>query len=426
MPFLGVPVVRILVFWGEIRGTPILENPPGLSVKDLGSDPRFHKNHFTLPWFPLSIMGTSARLLLFLNVSRSLAADVCGARSTSLMQLDRVNGGNRGVCKHVVGFTCGTEGAARKDVQSSDLEVSPLTCPLCPKHSSAPILYGIERTDGLGQRIYQILIYMATAAYHNMTFGGFVFNTSFDGGHGMGSPALMSALSAYVGSNYSKLRLAAKHPHFDACWNCRGEPDDQLPVVQAGQSVLGWLGCDPMEWATGFLGSLSSSFLQQLRGSTQLLRHPVRHFPSTGGLRVVVHLRRGDVMNTTKEGRLNRFVPDSFYLKFLRLLKPVVAPAKIHVFSAKEGIFSDADFDGYRQLGAQVHLDGGAVEDWAHMAQADVLVVAPSSYSAVAGILNTKCVLAFASHPFEYHPRWIQLDDDFGNLGELRACLLKL
>ena len=80
----------------------------------------------------------------------------------------------------------------------------------------------------------------------------------------------------------------------------------------------------------------------------------------------------------------------------------------------------------YRQLGAEVHLDGQAVEDWAHMAQADVLVVAPSGFSWVAGILNSKCVVGFESYPYAYHPSWIKLNQHFSNLEELRRCLLKL
>ena len=391
-----------------------------MNEEKLGSD----RNALYLLHFAFPLMGTLwwPRLPVLLALAAKGTSADCTAHGASLLQLGNLP--PHGPCLNVQGFSCGSE---RAEVGSGSLvEVAPQTCPLCPKSGSASaVLYGIERSDGLGERVYQLLTYFSTAALYNMTFGGFLFNQSLDGGHKMNASVLVDSLSTYIGSNYSSLRVSAERPAFDHCWRCLEDPSTPPPAARPGQSILAWLGCKPMP-ETSVFGPLNAGFLKAVRQSSQLLSRPVPHFSSGATLRVAVHLRRGDIMKTTLGHGVNRFIPDSFYLKFLRLLKPLVAPAKIHVFSATEGLFTDADFDDYRQLGAQVHLDGEAVEDWAHMAQADVLVVAPSGFSWVAGILNSKCVLGFESYPYAYHPNWIKLNQHFSNLEELRSCLLKL
>jgi len=392
-----------------------------MNEEELGSD----RNALYLLHCAFPLMGTLwwPRLPVLLALAAKGTSADCKAHGASLLQLGNLP--PHSPCYNVQGFSCGAE---RAEVDSGSLvEVASQTCPLCPKSGSASaVLYGIERSDGIGERVYQLLTYFSTAALYNMTFGGFLFNESFDGGHKMNSSVLVHALSTYIGSNYSSLRISAERPAFDHCWRCLEDPSTPPPAAPPGQSILAWLGCKPMP-ETDVFGPLNARFLKALRQSSHLLTHPVPHFPSMGAtLRVAVHLRRGDIMKTTLGHGVNRFIPDSFYVKFLRLLKPIVAPAKIHVFSATEGKFTDADFDAYRQLGAEVHLNGQAVEDWAHMAQADVLVVAPSGFSWVAGILNSKCVVGFESYPYAYHPSWIKLNQHFSNLEELRRCLLKL
>ena len=363
-------------------------------------------------------------LLLHVPLYGCFAADACEARASALLQLVRPP--PTGPCLYKEPqFTCGN-GQNAGYLQNLQVKAESLTCPLCPSGSVAsPVLYGVERSDGVGERVFQVLMYMANAALYNMTLGGFVFNETFDAGHKMNHSNMLETLSAYIGSNYSKFRVRVPSPRFDLCWENLSDAFAPPPKAQAGQSILAWLGCRPMPENDVF-GPLDAAFLRRLRQATPVLRQPVAHF-SSAGPRVAVHVRRGDIMKTlVGNGVLNRFIPDSFYLSFLQLLKPLVAPAEIHVFSSLEGKFAESDFDGYRQLGAHVHLDGPAVEDWAHMAQADVLVVAPSSFSWVAGILNSRCVLAFGSYAYAYHPKWIQLDEDFSNLRRLRTCLRKL
>ena len=363
-------------------------------------------------------------LLVPIAFHAGLAADVCQSRTASLLQLDNLP--KFGPCLYKYeDWSCGSSTKGLNSGTAAQLMGVAVTCPLCPSVSTtSPILYGIERSDGVGERVYQILMYLAAAATHNMSFGGFVFNDTFDGGHKMKSDAMLQSVSTYIGGNYSEMRLRVRHPHFDRCWNNALDASLPPPDAKAGQTILAFFGCTPMPQEDVF-SHLSASFIQRLRHKTELLRRPVPHF-SSGKLRVAVHVRRGDIMKTTTGRGVDRFIPDDFYLTFLRLLKPVVAPAEIHVFSTTEGKFAESDFHDYSELGAHVHLDGDANDDWAHMAQADVLVVAPSGFSWAAGLLNSQCVVAFASHPYAYHPNWLKVSKDFSNLGQLRACLLRL
>ena len=144
-------------------------------------------------------------------------------------------------------------------------------------------------------------------------------------------------------------------------------------------------------------------------------------------MKVVIHLRRGDRV----QGSLDRarkmngkyYASDALYLNFLTRFQRI-QNAEVHVISETKPLTSK-DFDVYRNLGVHVHLDGDIIDDWAHMAQADLLLIAPSTYSWVAGLLNEKCVAIFNLFPFPIVLDWIELSEDLREFNNIVSCLSK-
>ncbi|CAE7763354.1 unnamed protein product [Symbiodinium sp. CCMP2592] len=288
-------------------------------------------------------------------------------------------------------------------------------------------MYAVARLDGVGERVMQAVLYMASASFYNLRFGGFVYKESYDTGHhthGMAAADTLHLMTEYMGSNFSALRLRVPNPRFDHCWRGGLEEGDKFNFV-AGETALINDDCTGLhERKDLFL--LNQPFLQRLRQSTTLLDRPTKYFTAgKGQLRIAIHLRRGDILHTTRDWwpGPDRLVPDAIYVGLLSLLRGMFGPAEIHVFSTSSSNFPNASFNRFRQPGVHVHLDGDILDDWAHMAQADILAVAPSGFSWVAGLLNSRCVVTFKAFPWGYLPRWIQLNDDFRQAGQLRSCI---
>ena len=151
---------------------------------------------------------------------------------------------------------------------------------------------------------------------------------------------------------------------------------------------------------------LTPDFLRKLRKHTKLLKQPTPHFGQERRLRVAVHIRRGDI---DVSRQTNRDVSNQIYLKVVNRIRKMVPDgiADVHVYSTtKEGKHASSEFKAYEDAGMTVHLNGDEQVDLAHMAQADVLVQAPSSFSWLAGVLNSNCVVSFKSYPGGL-PDWI-------------------
>ena len=324
-------------------------------------------------------------------------------------------------CDHVPKHTC----SGHRGGQSGFLPATSLNCSLCPEGSdSSAIMYAVARLDGVGERVMQAVMYMASASFYNLKFGGFLYKESYDiehHTHGMTAADTLHLMTEYMGSNFSALRLHVANPRFDHCRRGGLEQGHNFKLV-AGETALINDDCTGLPLRKD-LFLLNQPFLQRLRQSTTLLDRPTKYF--SGQLRIAIHLRRGDILQTTRKWwpGPDRFVPDAMYAGLLSLLGGLFGAAEIHIFSTSSSNFPNASFNRYRLRGVHVHLDGDILDDWAHMAQADVLVVAPSGFSWVAGLLNSRCVVTFKSFPWGYLPHWIQLNDDFRQAGQLRACL---
>jgi hypothetical protein len=124
-------------------------------------------------------------------------------------------------------------------------------------------------------------------------------------------------------------------------------------------------------------------------------------------LEIAIHLRRGDVSPTRNA---DRYTPDNKILDLIEMLKRAlqhVSPQpEFHIYS--QGIAED--FEAYARLGCRMHLNDDALNDLLSMSKADILVIAKSSFSYVAGLLNQGIVIY---EPFWHRPvaHWVKMSD---------------
>lgn len=137
-----------------------------------------------------------------------------------------------------------------------------------------------------------------------------------------------------------------------------------------------------------------------LRGE---LRAKYRRSPKAGipshraasGLTAAVHLRRGDV-NNTRHAR--RHVGDAAMLRAIARLQTAVTPLgqKLTINLYSEG--SAEDFGAFAALGCRLHISADPFESFHNMVTADILMIAPSSFSRLAGLLSGGVVLDHRTH----------------------------
>ena len=134
-----------------------------------------------------------------------------------------------------------------------------------------------------------------------------------------------------------------------------------------------------------------------------------KHLPRAADqpLQIAVHLRRGDVSATQNT---DRYTPDEKILSLIeqltQALRNLNRPFEFHIYS--QG--SPENFSAYEQLGCHVHLNQDALNDLLALSQADILVIAKSSFSYVAGLLNPGLVIY---EPFWHRPQntWAAIND---------------
>lgn len=125
-----------------------------------------------------------------------------------------------------------------------------------------------------------------------------------------------------------------------------------------------------------------------------------------GPLRIAIHIRRGDVSPTHNA---NRYTPDAEILATLDAIRPALpsqTTAEVHVYSQGR----EEDFAAFTQAGCTLHLEEDALDNLSAMARADILVIAKSSFSYVAGLLSQGLVIY---EPFWHKasPNWIKMSD---------------
>jgi hypothetical protein len=123
------------------------------------------------------------------------------------------------------------------------------------------------------------------------------------------------------------------------------------------------------------------------------------------GIAVAIHIRRGDV--TAQHAA--RFTPNDHILRVIDQICTVVIKknlrSEIHVYS--EGIIES--FRDFEQMGCVLHLDEDVFATFHNLLEADILVMAKSSFSYAAALLSAGVKV--------YEPFWHQPLEDWLCLG---------
>ena len=124
-------------------------------------------------------------------------------------------------------------------------------------------------------------------------------------------------------------------------------------------------------------------------------RKLLAHF-APGRLAVALHVRRGDVtpIGMTKK----RHTADAHYLQLAATIRKQFPDAQLHLYSQTSSFYPATSFRGFQRAGIEVHLDGDPLTVLAHLAEADVFVMAKSAFSSTAALFNPNCVV--------YEPFW--------------------
>ena len=134
-------------------------------------------------------------------------------------------------------------------------------------------------------------------------------------------------------------------------------------------------------------------------------------------LRVVAHVRRGDIIS-----HADRYIPDNYFIGVLKAIRDIYPLAELHVFSHNDKLTNDnsAVWNQYLENGIGVHIanenhqsnTADTITAIAHFMTADVFMMSKSSFSSVPAYYNPNCVLYT---PFWHDPlsHWISLPSNF-------------
>lgn len=106
------------------------------------------------------------------------------------------------------------------------------------------------------------------------------------------------------------------------------------------------------------------------------------------GTQVAVHVRRPNPVDTRLAGA---DTPDAYYLGVIARIRAEAADAKpleFHVYSQGK----EEDFEVYREQSCELHLNDSPFATFVALAEADILVTAPSSLSYTAAFLSNGSV----------------------------------
>ena len=107
--------------------------------------------------------------------------------------------------------------------------------------------------------------------------------------------------------------------------------------------------------------------------------------PSIENIDIAIHIRRGDVIkNTFGPGKIDRFTDDNFYTEIINKLLIKYPTYIINIYS--EGKVEDFSIKGHDRL--RFHLNRDLITTYHSLVKAKVLIMAKSSLSYSAGILN--------------------------------------
>ena len=283
---------------------------------------------------------------------------------------------------------------------------SPLSCNpiLCNDQNAKTHLAIIARGDGVGATIQQIVYAAAYALKRGWNFGGI---TEPNDSHGVMKDLIMEYLFGNYENVLTKYKLRdVKAPHVkisDIKALQTLKPDDTMVIdYQNGKFDLDSLG--------HLDDYLTPRYLQILRCSaychiTSTMRKHSHFSSNTSTLKVVAHIRRGDVLlNDT-----SRITTDDIYFRLFRAIHHIAPHAELHAFTSTlqmSSIYIDM-IARYAAHNITLHVDSeesstfqndfdgtNAIKvAWAHFITADILLTSKSSFSTVPALFNSNCVL---------------------------------
>lgn len=203
----------------------------------------------------------------------------------------------------------------------------------------------------------------------------------------------------------------------------------QLPFVRGPDDVIGleimWrivTGLDSEDGVAFYLERDQSVHDQTTAAGTLRARYaaaragsPIASVFDDGRVGVAVHVRRGDVsmMRLRDSGNWRqRWLKDEYFVSVVKGLAGKFGSdaLDVHVFSQGD----PSQFSAFESLpNAHLHLDEDVFWTFHQLVEADILVMSPSSFSYVAGIISTGAKVA--RFPWWHHlpdsDGWFQSDD---------------
>lgn len=250
-----------------------------------------------------------------------------------------------------------------------------------------------HRCDGLGARASSINAGMALAAKHGMNFGGLLNCKKRKRPHGVDALPLLKAL--YGADSFFLQELPAFSKTFKSLAQMEAFFENGSRLPEDGANVLLKVNRTQTNLQDYILRThrtmnayFTPMFLDTFRQASHITHDRTPLFKPDRPT-VAIHLRRGDVSASMPI----RFTNDKFSFSLAEQLRKHLKNPDIHVWSSTEGHHAASEFREYEHQGMTVHLDTPEREAWAHFAQADVLVLAKSTFSHAPAFLNPKCVI---------------------------------
>ena len=295
-------------------------------------------------------------------------------------------------------------------------------CRACQLHSSsAARLYIIERKDGPGSTLHNLIYALGAAARNGMNFGGVLSR----GVHLNKGVNVTSMIVRALSISDPETVFGAKK-NFERNFGSLAKLERHVGTFQDHERIL--LSAHSMVKDQGLEGIrkvrpnvtldeyLSPTLLSFLRGRClPWIDHC--HQPKHDRLKVVMHARRGDHAGAA----------DREFFRVAKIIRSISPDADMHVYSLVEGFNATA----FRARGFTVHADDiRKVEAdllfsvWTEFATADVMVVDTSSFSWAPAFFNPNCVIF---HPYSLHyssdrlvlQSWVPSTDE----PDVRACV---
>ncbi|NIJ42050.1 hypothetical protein FHS78_002341 [Parvibaculum indicum] len=285
------------------------------------------------------------------------------------------------------------------------------------KHDVATSPRGITcrgKDDGGGAQVHAVISALALAHATGLTYYHSPFTSI---AHAEGDAAdWTEKWESFFNLGHGEKRLRAE------------QEAECVPIKRLLKSPLLWRGHELIAEAEHFTGFTDAdveaiaAVLPDVRRKYALSdKSALTLYNVPGTLTMNVHVRRGDV-SADHPYHSNRFTGDDAILETIRSAREA---AQAQGLAVSVNVWSQgdrADFLAYEEAGCRLFLDTDIFETVHNLAQSDILLMAKSSLSFVAALLNDGiCLYEDFWHP--PLPHWIKLQNPAASSAALRDAL---